>query len=96
VEILWLDRALDDLEAARRYIADDNPAAAMTVFRLIIESTGRLATMPASGRAGRVNGTRELVISRTPYIVAYRVARNRVEILAIMHGARQWPGTFDN
>ena len=95
MEILWLDRALDDLEAARRYIADDNPAAATNVFRLILESTGRLATMPASGRAGRVSGTRELVISRTPYIVAYRVARNRVEILAVLHGARQWPDTLD-
>ena len=54
----------------------------------------QLADFPLSGRDGRVDGTRELVIPGTQYIVAYRVVDSGVEILAIMHGARQWPEKF--
>jgi plasmid stabilization system protein ParE len=43
------------------------------------------------GRPGRIEGTRELVISRTPYIAAYRIVGNTVRILRVLHGAQQWP-----
>ena len=43
------------------------------------------------GRPGRVEGTRELPIVRTPYLAAYRVIDGAVVILRILHGARQWP-----
>lgn len=39
-------------------------------------------------------GTREMVISRTPYFVAYRIAGDDVEILAVLHGAWRWPESF--
>ena len=44
------------------------------------------------GRPGRVEGTRELVVRRTPYIVAYRVEKDCVRILRILHSAQLWPG----
>jgi plasmid stabilization system protein ParE len=43
------------------------------------------------GRPGRVDGTRKLVIQRTPYIAAYRVAGNTIRILRVLHGAQIWP-----
>jgi toxin ParE1/3/4 len=43
------------------------------------------------GRIGRVKGTRELVISRTPFIAVYRIAGQRIEILRFLHGAQKWP-----
>jgi plasmid stabilization system protein ParE len=43
------------------------------------------------GRPGRIEGTRELVISRTPYIAAYRIAGDNVRVLRVLHGAQQWP-----
>jgi hypothetical protein len=46
---------------------------------------------PQSGRPGRIERTRELVISRTPHIVAYRIAGDIVQILRVLHGARRWP-----
>ena len=51
-----------------------------------------LARHPRMGRPGRVRGTRELVINRTPYIAAYRVSGDVVTILRLLHGARRWPG----
>jgi plasmid stabilization system protein ParE len=41
-----------------------------------------------------VAGTRELVVYRTPYIVAYSIAEDHIDILAVMHGARKWPDRF--
>lgn len=51
----------------------------------------RLAQFPESGRPGRIEGTRELVISGTPFIAAYRIAGNTIRILRVLHGAQQWP-----
>jgi toxin ParE1/3/4 len=50
-----------------------------------------LAENPHIGRPGRVPGTREFVIDKTPYIVPYRVKDNALQILRIYHGARRWP-----
>ncbi|HYU18441.1 MAG TPA: type II toxin-antitoxin system RelE/ParE family toxin [Chloroflexota bacterium] len=45
-----------------------------------MDAVGTLAELPERGRVGRVPGTRELVVSRTPYVVAYRVGERAVEI----------------
>jgi toxin ParE1/3/4 len=47
-----------------------------------------------SGRPGRVLGTRELVVSNSPFVVAYSIEKERIVILAIYHGAQQWPELF--
>ena len=52
----------------------------------------RLADYPYSGRPGRVAGTRELAVSGTPYVIAYRVEAQAVLILRLLHGAQEWPG----
>jgi toxin ParE1/3/4 len=51
----------------------------------------RLARFPALGRPGRVTGTRELVITRAPYIIPYRVQGDVVQISTILHSAQKWP-----
>jgi len=53
-----------------------------------------LVVHPYLGRPGRVTGTRELVVTSTPFIVAYQVVDDRIEILAVFHGARIWPDSF--
>ncbi|MGO9519163.1 MAG: type II toxin-antitoxin system RelE/ParE family toxin [Candidatus Korobacteraceae bacterium] len=83
--------ALADLDAEAGYIAGDNPRAAERIVDDIFAATDRLASFPAMGRPGRVLGTRELVVSNTPYIVAYRVRGHVVEIIRVLHGARRWP-----
>lgn len=74
-----------------RLIEADRPRAAVAVDDRIREQVETLARFPQSGRPGRIEGTREVVISRTPYIVAYRIAGDAVGILRVLHGARRWP-----
>ena len=94
MDIIWRASALNDLEAIREFIAQDNPHAAARVLTAIRVAVDQLGQHPGLGRAGRVGGTRELIISNAPYIVAYRVAENQVRILAIIHTSRQWPRRF--
>jgi toxin ParE1/3/4 len=65
---------------------------AARIVERIATSVDRLATHPTLGRPGRVPGTRELVVSGTPYLIPYRVHGKTVEILRVFHGARKWPG----
>jgi len=95
VEVRWLRAALANLDAEAEYVARDNAAVAARLVERIYETVEQLKQYPSLGRAGRVPGTRELVVSHTPYIVPYRVHGTVVEILRVLHGARRWPSVFD-
>lgn len=87
-------RALADLDAIFAHIAASNPGAAE---RLTFETEARggaLIDQPEIGRPGRVDGTREFVVTGTAYILPYRVRDGRVEILAALHVSQQWPDQF--
>jgi addiction module RelE/StbE family toxin len=92
VRIVWTRRYLRELEAIGDYIAGRSPRAAARVANEIQLKTARLlSSNPFIGRSGEIAGTRELVITGTPYIVAYRVTDTRIEVLFVQHGAKQWP-----
>jgi addiction module RelE/StbE family toxin len=91
VRLQWSIFAQTDRNAIFEYIEADSPQAAITVDDRIRAQVSRLARYPQSGRPGRVAGTRELVIHRTPYIAAYRIAGDTVRILRVLHGAQPWP-----
>jgi toxin ParE1/3/4 len=60
----------------------------------IFSAVELLERFPQAGRPGRIAGTRELVITPTPFLAAYRIRRGKVEILSLLHGARKWPEAF--
>jgi toxin ParE1/3/4 len=64
----WLPTAKQDFEDIVEYIATDNPIAAIEQGDEIEKQLFLLISYPKMGRPGRVKGTRELVIVRTPYI----------------------------
>ena len=92
---LWSPEAIDDLASLRAYIEQDDAAAAQRVALHIVHNVETLlAENPEMGRPGRVPGTRELVIPRTPFIIPYRLQHNTIQILRVYHGARRWPERF--
>jgi toxin ParE1/3/4 len=92
---IWSPEAIADLVALRAHIEQDDPAAAQRVALHIIHNVETLLpNSPEMGRPGRVPGTRELVIPRTPFIVPYRLVGNTIQLLRIYHSARQWPEAF--
>ena len=91
MRIVWSRRAVQHLAEIRSYIARDHPQAAQRVAARILESVDLLAGHPHIGRSGRVIGTRELVVSGTPYVIPYRVKEDRLELIAMFHGKQKWP-----
>lgn len=92
--IRWTTPATEELLAAYEYVAADNPSAAEKVVNHIWETVDILGQHPLAGRKGRVAGTRELIIPGTPFVVAYKVEKSEVWVLAVMHAARKWPKEF--
>lgn len=89
--VIWSEVAVRDLQALRAYILEFDPAAADRMASKILNAVNLLTEFPGIGRAGRKPHTRELVVSGTPYVVPYMVTENRIEIIAVLHGAREWP-----
>jgi toxin ParE1/3/4 len=89
--IVWLPFAVQDIIHIRIYIADKDPKSAQNIALRIDKAVNRLSTMPNLGRPGRISGTRELIVSNTPYLAVYRVQNNRVEILRVLHGRQPFP-----
>jgi toxin ParE1/3/4 len=91
MRIAWTAAALRDLAAIREFIAAANPLAADRQVRLILAGVATLLQFPQIERPGRVIGTNELVIARTPYLVPYRIRGETVEIARVLHARQRWP-----
>ncbi|MCA3606624.1 MAG: type II toxin-antitoxin system RelE/ParE family toxin [Methylobacterium sp.] len=94
MKVVWTVRAVEDLIEIADYVSEHHPDAAMALRDRLRSAIEGLADFPRSGRAGRVAETRELIVPGTNYLVPYRVHKGRVEILAILHAARDWPQSF--
>lgn len=86
----WRARAQVDLLAILDHIADDNVAAAQDLKDEIQAKAARLPLQPMLYRAGRVEGTREMVV-RPNYVVVYALDDRAVSILRVLHATQQWP-----
>jgi len=93
--LVWTPRSRADLEQIVAYIAEDNPDAAERVADHIHDAVAQLCEQPGLGRAGRKEGTRELIVRKgswsSSYGIPYRVRGERIELLAVLHRAREWP-----
>lgn len=95
MRLVWAPFALTDRDDIFTHIEADSPKAAIRIDERIGSAARRLLDFPESGRPGRITGTRELVIQRTPYIVAYAITDETVRILRVLHGAQMWPDEID-
>ena len=94
MKVIWSAASERHLQEVVEYLQGESAAGAVTIRRRILETVRRVGQMPYSGRIGRIDGTREAVVPRSPYIVVYQVSAQTVDILGIWHGARLWPDSF--
>jgi len=91
LSIRWLPQAQSNRLEQLEFIARDNPLAAINQDEEIERQINMLLAHPKMGRPGRVTGTRELVISSTPFVVIYRLQGQSIDVLRLLHSAQQWP-----
>ncbi len=82
--------ALADRDAIMIYIAQDNPTAAIDLDLESEAKADNARLRPKLYRAGRVNGTREIIV-RPNFVMVYRITGDVVEVLRVLHAAQQWP-----
>lgn len=83
----WTKTALRSVDEIAGFIAKDNPTRASSFVLELKDAVTKLQVHPGMGRAGRVPGTRELVLHKN-YIAIYRVRGDDVEILRLHQVAR--------
>jgi toxin ParE1/3/4 len=87
--IVWSDPAVDDLEAAVTFIAQDSDAYARSLAQLAVDAAESLRRFPNRGHRlpdPKLARFRELIIGS--YRLVYLVERKRVLIVAVLHGHR--------
>lgn len=93
--------AIADLDEIISHISQDNPDAAANVHTAIFEAAQNLGAHPGLGirprfSAPRFTGIRFIPASDYPnYLLFYREGTEEVEILRILHGARNLPPLFE-
>lgn len=92
MKIRWTPVACADLGATHEFLSQESRSQADAVIDRILSGVDMLEKFPSLGRKGRIDGTRELVVSSTPFIIFYRLQDDQVEALGVAHGARKWPG----
>lgn len=91
MQVHWAVSALTDFTHTIAFIAETDPVQAERIAEALRNAAATLARFPLRGRPGRMLHTRELVLSGLPWFIVYRVMNDRVEILRVIHGARDWP-----
>lgn len=91
MKVIWTGNARANLDAIWLFVAQDNIDAADALMDTIRSASVLLERHPKAGRSSKIRGMREFVVPGTPYIVLYRIADRTVQILGVIHGAREWP-----
>ena len=90
LQLFWSDESQNDLLTLIEYVAVRNLPAARSLKEAIEQAVVHLAEHPYLFRAGRVPGTREIVVHPN-YIIVYQVGNGLIEVLRVMHARRQYP-----
>ena len=96
-KVVFLQSALDDLEEIVLYIAKDSKESAMKIHDKVIETANRLETFPKLGilipdKKMSESGFRMIAVNK--YLLFYKVYPEKVDILRVLHGARDYPKLF--
>ena len=84
-------RSLANMEVIKLHIAADNPAAATKVIQSVLRTSEELIDFPMLGHTGLRTGTRELVLSKYPYTIIYRLTLKKLHIVAVVHQSQLHP-----
>ena len=94
-QVVWLEAALDDVQAIAEHIAESSPAYASVVVERLLTLSRDVGVFPWMGRCVPEWGD-DIIRERLVYAyrLIYRVERDHITILAVIHGARLLPDDF--
>ena len=87
----WTPRAVADLEEISDYLMVAAPQSWGHLLQRLEHLTDVLLDFPLMGKRGLVPGTREFVLSGTPYILVFQVKADAVVIVSVRDGRMRMP-----
>ena len=95
MELRFSARTRRQLAALKEYLSKQDQTVAERVGSRILAASKTLQDFPYIGHVGRAPGTRELGVSRLPYIIVYEVNLGDIDevmVLGVFHGSqdRDW------
>ncbi len=88
MKVFWTDDALESVEEIADYILEKNPQAAEDIQNKIHKKVELLSYNPMSGKQSSVEGVRELILGSYPYSIFYRIKKDWIEIIKVLHQSR--------
>ena len=88
-------QAKDDLDEIWFYIAQDDSTAADRFIHFVVSRFPKLAAFPQIGRQRSELAARFISFPVGRYVIFYRPMENGIEIVRVLHGARDLPPLFD-
>ena len=95
-KVIWAYAAEEDLEAAASYIHRDSPVYAASFILRALEAGRSLTELAERGRVVpefKNSSIREIFIHS--YRLIYRIEDDRISILALIHGRRDFQTAWD-
>lgn len=92
MRVNWTETAIEHLSSIHDYVAQNSPAYAQRIVDQLTRRSQQIAQFPHSGRAVPeldLPQVREVV--EGPYRIIYRIRPDRIDVLAVIHGAQQTP-----
>lgn len=90
MKVVWSDRAVKSLASIHTHISRESEEQAHKVIDRILRRGDQLSAFPLSGRASSASGARNIrEIIEEPYRIVYRVTKDKVEVVEVLHGARR-------
>ena len=95
MKLLVMPQALENLREIEEFIAKHNPIAAVNFVQKLTERFDELRNAPGIGRKHEqiAPGLRSSAVS--DYLIFYRVSGSKLEIIHVLHGARDLPKLFE-
>ena len=88
----WTDTAIGHLLAIYEYIEQDSASYAQRMVDRITRRSELLAQFPLLGSTVPEYQDPDIrQVLEKPYRIIYRVTEDRIDVLAVVHGARQLP-----
>ena len=91
LRVIWSYAAVDDLEAAVEYLHQDSPSFSSSFVLRALEAGRSLSDFPERGRNVpelKNDNIREIFLHS--YRLIYRIEKDKVSILAMIHGRRDF------
>jgi plasmid stabilization system protein ParE len=92
MKVHWTNLAVKHLADLHEHIARTSPQYALRIVDRLTRRSEQIGSFPESGRVvPRKNEPNLREVFEGPYRIVYRIKKGQIDVVAVIHGSRQWP-----